>query len=204
MKKFTTLTGVAAPYVVGNIDTDKIIPKDFLKTVKRSGLGDALLYEVRYDMDGNKLPDFVLNKEPFNKAEILISGENFGCGSSREHAVWALTDFGIHCVIAPSFADIFYNNCTKNAVVPAIVSADDVETIAAMAQQGEEMVVDLPNQTITIAGKSFDFDIGEASKHRLLEGLDDISMTEKKSDSIDTFEKGQQSNQPWLYGVKAE
>ena len=198
MTPFTALTAVAAPFVEANVDTDKIIPKQFLKTIKRSGLGQALFHEVRYDMDDNPLPDFVLNKPPFDGAQILLGGENFGCGSSREHAVWALTDFGIRCVVAPSFADIFYNNCTKNGVCPAIVPADQAAQLAKLAEAGTEVTIDLPNQTITCADFTCSFEIDAASKDRLLKGLDDIAMTEQKADEIAAFEAKHTQSQPWM------
>jgi len=201
MEKFTNLTGVAAPLNVINIDTDMIIPKQFLKTIKRSGLGKNLFDEMRYDRDGNETPDFVLNKDAYRNAKILVAGDNFGCGSSREHAPWALLDFGIRCVISTSFADIFYNNCFKNGILPIKVSKDDLAKLMDDAERGANatLTIDLENQTIQGPdGGSISFDVDGFKKHCLLEGLDDIGLTMKQSEKIDTFEKQRQSSQPWL------
>ncbi|MGB1862838.1 MAG: 3-isopropylmalate dehydratase small subunit [Candidatus Puniceispirillum sp.] len=201
MQKFDRLTGIAAPLNILNIDTDMIIPKQFLKTIKRSGLGVNLFDEMRYTLDGAEISDFVLNKEPYRNAEILVAGDNFGCGSSREHAPWALLDFGIRCVISTSFADIFYNNCFKNGILPIVVSADQRDALMADASDTEnpELSVDLVEQTIKRPnGVSIDFDIDPFRKTCLLEGLDDIGLTLEKSSSIDSYESDRQTNQPWL------
>ncbi|MGB2533646.1 MAG: 3-isopropylmalate dehydratase small subunit [Candidatus Puniceispirillum sp.] len=201
MQKFDRLTGIAAPLNILNIDTDMIIPKQFLKTIKRSGLGVNLFDEMRYTLDGAEISDFVLNKEPYRNAEILVAGDNFGCGSSREHAPWALLDFGIRCVISTSFADIFYNNCFKNGILPIVVSADQRDALMADASDTEnpELSVDLVEQTIKRPnGVSIDFDIDPFRKTCLLEGLDDIGLTLEKSSAIDSYESDRQTNQPWL------
>ncbi|RMH38838.1 MAG: 3-isopropylmalate dehydratase small subunit [Alphaproteobacteria bacterium] len=201
MEKFTTVTGIAAPLPLINVDTDMIIPKQFLKTIKRSGLGKNLFDEMRYDENGNENPDFVLNKPPYRNAEILVAGDNFGCGSSREHAPWALKDFGIRVIIAPSFADIFYNNCFKNGILPITLPADEVEELMREAEKGENarMTVDLEAQTITTAdGKVHRFDIDPFRKHCLLEGLDDIGLTMEKVAHIDAFEARARAERPWL------
>ena len=201
MQKFDRLTGIAAPLNILNIDTDMIIPKQFLKTIKRSGLGVNLFDEMRYTLDGVEISDFVLNKEPYRNAEILVAGDNFGCGSSREHAPWALLDFGIRCVISTSFADIFYNNCFKNGILPIVVSADQRDALMADASDTEnpELSVDLVEQTIKRPnGVTIDFDIDPFRKTCLLEGLDDIGLTLEKSSAIDSYESDRQTNQPWL------
>ena len=201
MQNFETLTGVAAPLNIVNIDTDMIIPKQFLKTIKRSGLGVNLFDEMRYTQEGEELPGFVLNKPAYRKAEILVAGDNFGCGSSREHAPWALLDFGIRCVISTSFADIFYNNCFKNGILPIVVSPDDLKKLMDDAERGANatMTIDLPNQEIRGPdGGKVKFDIDPFRKHCLLNGLDDIGLTLEKAASIDTYEKKQASAQPWL------
>ena len=201
MDKFTTLTGIAAPMPLVNIDTDMIIPKQFLKTIKRTGLGKSLFFEMRYTQDGQEIGDFVLNKPAYRKAEILVAGDNFGCGSSREHAPWALLDFGIRCVISTSFADIFYNNCFKNGILPIKVSADDLKKLMDDAERGANatMTIDLPNQEIRGPdGGKITFDIDPFRKHCLLNGLDDIGLSLEKASSIDAFEKKQAASQPWL------
>ena len=200
MEKFTKLTGIAAPLPLTNIDTDMIIPKQFLKTIQRSGLGKALFYEMRYDENGNENPDFILNKEPWRKASILVALDNFGCGSSREHAPWALLDFGIRCVIAPSFADIFYNNCFKNGILPVTLPKTDVDALMAVAgSDNPEITVDLENQEIRAPnGVVIHFDIDPFRKHCLLEGLDDIGLTLQKLDRIEAFEKEYAERFPWL------
>jgi len=201
MQKFDQLTGIAAPLNILNIDTDMIIPKQFLKTIKRSGLGKNLFDEMRYTLDGAEIDSFVLNKEPYRQAEILVAGDNFGCGSSREHAPWALLDFGIRCVISTSFADIFYNNCFKNGILPIVVSADERDALMADAADAEnpELSVNLVDQTIRRPnGVTVSFEIDPFRKKCLLEGLDDIGLTLEKSGSIDSFETSRQSNQPWL------
>ena len=201
MQKFDTLNGVAAPLNIHNVDTDMIIPKQFLKTIKRTGLGKSLFYEMRYTQDGVELPDFVLNKKAYRKAEILIAGDNFGCGSSREHAPWALLDFGIRCVISTSFADIFYNNCFKNGILPIVVSADDLKKLLDDASRGSNatMTIDLPSQEIRGPdGGTIKFDIDAFRKHCLLNGLDDIGLTMEKADAISAFEKKNAESHSWL------
>ena len=201
MQKFDKLTGVAAPLDILNIDTDMIIPKQFLKTIKRSGLGKNLFDEMRYARDGSELPGFVLNKAPYRQAEILVAGDNFGCGSSREHAPWALLDFGIRCVISTSFADIFYNNCFKNGILPIVVSADERDALLADAADIEnpELSIDLVSQTIRRPnGVTISFEVDAFRKKCLLEGLDDIGLTMEKSSAIDSFEATRSQSQPWL------
>ena len=201
MQKFDKLTGVAAPLNILNIDTDMIIPKQFLKTIKRSGLGKNLFDEMRYGQDGSEIDDFVLNRAPYRNAEILVAGDNFGCGSSREHAPWALLDFGVRCVISTSFADIFYNNCFKNGILPIVVSADDRDALMADASDTEnpELSVDLVNQTIHRPnGPTVSFEIDPFRKKCLLEGLDDIGLTLAKADDIDSYEAKREKDQPWL------
>ena len=201
MKKFDQLTGVAAPLNILNIDTDMIIPKQFLKTIKRSGLGANLFDEMRFTQDGEEIADFVLNREPYRAAEIIVAGDNFGCGSSREHAPWALLDFGIRCVISTSFADIFYNNCFKNGILPITVSADDRDALMADAADVEnpELSIDLETQTIRRPnGVEVSFDIDPFRKQCLLEGLDDIGLTLEKGGSIDSFEATRAEEKPWL------
>lgn len=201
MQKFDKLTGVAAPLDILNIDTDMIIPKQFLKTIKRSGLGKNLFDEMRYARDGSELPGFVLNKAPYRQAEILVAGDNFGCGSSREHAPWALLDFGIRCVISTSFADIFYNNCFKNGILPIVVSADQRDALLADAADIEnpELSIDLVSQTIRRPnGVTISFEVDAFRKKCLLEGLDDIGLTMEKSSAIDSFEAARSQSQPWL------
>ena len=201
MQKFDQLTGVAAPLDILNIDTDMIIPKQFLKTIKRSGLGKNLFDEMRYDRDGSEMADFVLNRAPYRHAEILVAGDNFGCGSSREHAPWALLDFGIRCVISTSFADIFYNNCFKNGILPIVVSPDERDALLADAVDTEnpELSIDLVAQTIRRPnGVTISFEVDAFRKKCLLEGLDDIGLTMEKSGSIDDFEANRTQQQPWL------
>ena len=201
MQKFDQLTGVAAPLDILNIDTDMIIPKQFLKTIKRSGLGKNLFDEMRYDRDGSEMADFVLNRAPYRQAEILVAGDNFGCGSSREHAPWALLDFGIRCVISTSFADIFYNNCFKNGILPIVVSPDERDALLADAADTEnpELSIDLVAQTIRRPnGVTISFEVDAFRKKCLLEGLDDIGLTMEKSGSIDDFEANRTQPQPWL------
>jgi 3-isopropylmalate/(R)-2-methylmalate dehydratase small subunit len=202
MKKFTHLTGVAAPLNIINVDTDMVIPKQFLTTITRSGLGKGLFYEMRYDAKGKENPDFVLNKPQYRKAEILVAGENFGCGSSREHAPWALADFGIRCVIAPSFADIFNNNSAKNGILLVALPKDQVAKLMAEAEKGAnaKITVDLETQSITSPdGEVFKFDIDPFKKHCLLNGLDDIGLTMQQKPKIEGFEEKQRASQPWLY-----
>ena len=201
MDKFTVLTGVAAPLPMINIDTDMIIPKQFLKTIKRTGLGKNLFDEMRYTPDGKENPDFVLNKQAWRKATILVAGANFGCGSSREHAPWAILDFGIRCVIAPSFADIFFNNCFKNGILPIQLPQDQVDKLMDDANRGANatVTVDLANQEIRGPdGGVITFEIDAHRKKCLLEGLDDIALTLQKKDRIESFETARKQNQPWL------
>ena len=201
MQKFEKLTGVAAPLDILNVDTDMIIPKQFLKTIKRSGLGKNLFDEMRFNFDGSEIDGFVLNQAPYRNAKILVAGDNFGCGSSREHAPWALLDFGVRCVITTSFADIFYNNCFKNGILPIVVSAEDRDALMADARDKEnpELTVDLTNQTIQRPnGPTVSFDIDPFRKQCLLEGLDDIGLTLEKADDIDQYESRRDQEQPWL------
>ena len=201
MQKFDKLSGVAAPLNILNIDTDMIIPKQFLKTIKRSGLGVNLFSEMRYTDDGGENAEFVLNKPAYRNTEILVAGDNFGCGSSREHAPWALLDFGIRCVISTSFADIFYNNCFKNGILPIKVSADERDALLADAADSEnpELTIDLVNQTISRPnGVAISFEIDQFRKQCLLDGLDDIGLTMEKEASISTFEDGRKADMPWL------
>jgi 3-isopropylmalate/(R)-2-methylmalate dehydratase small subunit len=202
MQKFNTLRGVAAPLPMINVDTDMIIPKQFLKTIKRTGLGKNLFDEMRFEMDGKEKPDFVLNKPAYRKAQILVAGENFGCGSSREHAPWALLDFGIRCVIASSFADIFYNNCFKNGILPIKLPQSDVDLLMDDAKRGSNAIltIDLENQVITGPdGGHVHFEIDPFRKKCLLEGLDDIGLTMEHAGDIDTFETRDRQARPWMY-----
>jgi len=205
MDKFTVLTGVAAPLPMINVDTDMIIPKQHLKTIKRTGLGTALFEEMRYTTDGKEKPDFVLNKPAYRKAQILVAGDNFGCGSSREHAPWALLDFGIRCVISTSFADIFYNNCFKNGILPIKVSKEDLAKLMDDAQRGANatLTVDLTKQEIKGPdGGTVKFDIDHFRKHCLVNGLDDIALTLEKGAHIDAYEARQRTAQPWLAAAR--
>ena len=200
MDKFTSLTGVAAPMPLVNIDTDMIIPKQFLKTIQRSGLGKNLFDEMRYTQDGQEIPDFVLNQPAWRKAEIIVAGDNFGCGSSREHAPWALLDFGIRCVISTSFADIFFNNCFKNGILPVVLPQEAVDQLMDDARKGANarITVDLEAQTVTSSdGKTFVFEVDAFKKHCLLNGLDDIGLTMEKASAIDTFEAKNAALRPW-------
>jgi 3-isopropylmalate/(R)-2-methylmalate dehydratase small subunit len=200
MDKFTVLTGVAAPLRVVNVDTDMIIPKQYLKTIKRTGLGTGLFADKRYREDGSDNPNFVLNQPAYRKAQILVAGDNFGCGSSREHAPWALLDFGIRCVISTSFADIFYNNCFKNGILPIVVSPEDLEKLFDDAERGANatITIDLPNQEIRGPdGGTIKFDVDAFRKHCLLHGLDDIGLTLEKAPAIDSFEQ-KLSDRAWI------
>ncbi len=200
MQKFTRLTGVAAPFPLRNVDTDMIIPKQFLKTIKRTGLGKALFYELRYDQDGQENPDFVLNKPAYRKAEILVAGENFGCGSSREHAPWALLDFGIRCVIAPDFADIFYNNCFKNGILPIKLPQEQVDKLMDDAERGANATLSIDLEAQEIRGPDggvIGFDIDPFRKHCLLNGLDNIGLTLEKEQAIKAFESRDAVARPW-------
>ena len=199
MQKFNTLKSIPAYLPIVNIDTDMIIPKQFLKTIKRTGLGKNLFFEMRYDDNGNEIDDFVLNQNPFNNSKILIAGKNFGCGSSREHAPWALLDFGITCVISPSFADIFYNNCFKNGILPIIIDEGKIKELSAYANRKEEISIDLNEQKIVFGNNKLDFKIDPFKKKCLLEGLDDIALSLKKSDKIKTFENNLKDKKPWIF-----
>ncbi len=202
MEKFNKITAVAAPMPIINIDTDMIIPKQFLKTVKRTGLGANLFDEMRFNLDGSEVADFVLNREPYRNSGIIVAGENFGCGSSREHAPWSLVDFGISCVIAPSFADIFYNNCFKNGILPIKLEQEKVDELMQVAgSDNPEITVDLESQTIIAANKKYEFELDPFRKKCLLEGLDDIGLTLAKVTGIDSFEEKNKQDMPWLYGV---
>ena len=201
MEKFTSLTGVAAPLEITNVDTDMIIPKQYLKTIKRTGLGEGLFAEMRYKDDGSENPDFVLNKPAYRNAKILVAGDNFGCGSSREHAPWALLDFGIRCVISTSFADIFYNNCFKNGILPIVVSPEDLAKLLDDAKRGANATVSIDLEAQDIRGPDggiIHFDIDPFRKHCLLNGLDDIGLTLKKSSQIEAFEKKSAEEHFWL------
>ena len=200
MDKFTTLTGVAAPMPLVNIDTDMIIPKQFLKTIQRSGLGKNLFDEMRYTQDGAEIPEFVLNQPAYRKSEIIVAGDNFGCGSSREHAPWALLDFGIRCVISTSFADIFFNNCFKNGILPVVLPQDAVDHLMDDARKGANarISVDLESQTVTASdGTTFKFEVDAFKKHCLMNGLDDIGLTLEKAAAIDSFEAKNATLRPW-------
>jgi 3-isopropylmalate/(R)-2-methylmalate dehydratase small subunit len=200
MKPFTKLTAVAAPLPLANVDTDMIIPKQFLRTIKRTGLGKALFNDMRYDEGGQELPGFVLNRAPYRKAEILVTGENFGCGSSREHAPWALLDFGIRCVIAPSFADIFYNNCFKNGILPVTLPQADVDVLMNAAEADQNITVDLEQQIIQLSNHPvISFQTDSFRKHCLLNGLDDIGLTLEKADAITAYESGNKIEKSWLW-----
>jgi len=199
MQKFNSLKSIPAYLPIINIDTDMIIPKQFLKTIKRTGLGKNLFFEMRYDDNGNEINDFVLNKNPFNKSKILIAGKNFGCGSSREHAPWALLDFGITCVISSSFADIFYNNCFKNGILPIILNDEKIKELSEYADRKEEISIDLKEEKIVYGNNEINFKIDSFKKKCLLEGLDDIALSLKKSDKIQSFEKNLKDRKPWIF-----
>ncbi len=199
MKKFISLKSIPAYLPIVNIDTDMIIPKQFLKTIKRTGLGKNLFHEMRYDNDGKVINDFVLNTKPFDRSKILIAGNNFGCGSSREHAPWALLDFGITCIIAPSFADIFYNNCFKNGILPINLDEEKISQLSEYSSRKEKISIDLNEQVIYAGNKEYKFDIDSFKKKCLLEGLDDIALSLKQSDKISKHESKIKSIQPWLH-----
>ena len=199
MEKFKTLKGVAAPLPMMNVDTDMIIPKQFLKTIKRSGLGKNLFHELRFDIQGNIKNDFVLNWDPYKKATILIAGDNFGCGSSREHAPWSLLDFGFKCIVAPSFADIFYNNCFKNGILPIRLNQEKVNILMTEAKNKNQLTINLDEQKIILADENvIDFDIDPFRKKCLIEGLDDIGLTLQKKDKISKYEESIKSSHPWI------
>jgi 3-isopropylmalate/(R)-2-methylmalate dehydratase small subunit len=199
MQKFNTLKSIPAYLPIVNIDTDMIIPKQFLKTIKRTGLGKNLFFEMRYDDNGNEIKDFLLNNEPFNNSKILIAGNNFGCGSSREHAPWALLDFGITCVISSSYADIFYSNCFKNGILPIILEEEKIKELSEYSNRKEEISVDLNEQKIVYGNNETKFDIDPFKKKCLLEGLDDIALSLEKSKQIDIYEKKLKENKPWIF-----
>ena len=198
MEKFKNLKSIPAYLSLMNVDTDMIIPKQFLKTIKRTGLGKSLFYEMRYDEDGKIIKDFILNNEPYSKSKILLAGKNFGCGSSREHAPWALLDFGIRCVISSSYADIFYNNCFNNGILPIILNENIIQELSEYSKRKEEIEINLNEQKILYGNKSVNFDLDSSKKKRLLEGLDDIGMTLEKISNIDKFEKKIKESKPWI------
>ena len=198
MEKFNTLKSIPAHMPILNIDTDMIIPKQFLKTIKRTGLGKNLFYEMRYDEKDNPIKDFILNKKPFNESKILLAGKNFGCGSSREHAPWALLDFGIKCVIAPSFADIFYNNCFKNGILPITLDEKNIQELADYSKREQDIEIKLESQEILYGNKVVKFDLDSFKKKCLIEGLDDIALSLKKSASIQSYEIKIKNSKPWL------
>ena len=199
MQKFDKLKSIQAYLPIVNIDTDMLIPKQFLKTIKRTGLGKNLFFEMRYDDQGNIIKDFILNKEPFNKSKILIAGKNFGCGSSREHAPWALLDFGITCVISSSYADIFYNNCFKNGILPIVLDEEKIKQISEYSNRKEEIEIDLNNQKIVFGNNEINFEIDSFKKKCLLEGLDDIALSLEKTNKIISFEKNLKNSKPWIF-----
>tara|TARA_B100001123_G_scaffold216165_1_gene244037 strand:+ start:785 stop:1384 length:600 start_codon:yes stop_codon:yes gene_type:complete len=198
MDKFNTLKGIPAHLSMINVDTDMIIPKQFLKTIKRTGLGKSLFYEMRYDESGKKIKEFVLNQDPYNKSPILLAGKNFGCGSSREHAPWALLDFGIKCVIAPSFADIFYNNCFKNGMLPIVLNEKKIEELIQYSKRKENIEVNLTEQQIIFGNKRMKFEIDKFKKECLINGLDDIALSLEKSEKISSFEDKVEKKKPWI------
>ena len=199
MKKFISIKGIPAYLPIVNIDTDMIIPKQFLKTIKRTGLGKNLFFELRYDDKGNKIEDFILNQKPYDNSKILITGKNFGCGSSREHAPWALLDFGITCVISSSFADIFYSNCFKNGILPIILEEEKIKELSEYAKRKEEILIDLNDEKIIYGNNEIKFKIDSFKKKCLLEGLDDIALSLEKSDKINSFEKKIRTSKPWIF-----
>ena len=199
MHKFTTLKSIPAYLPIVNIDTDMIIPKQFLKTIKRTGLGKNLFHEMRYDNEGIEIKDFILNQNPFNESKILIAGKNFGCGSSREHAPWALLDFGITCVISSSYADIFYNNCFKNGILPITITEEEIKEISDYSKRKVEIFINLPGQKVIFGNKDIQFEIDEFKKKCLIEGLDDIALSLEKSDKITDYENKLKLNKPWIF-----
>ena len=199
MQKFKTIKSIPAYLPIVNIDTDMIIPKQFLKTIKRTGLGKNLFYEMRYNEKGVPIEDFILNTSPFNNSEILIAGKNFGCGSSREHAPWALLDFGITCVVSSSYADIFYNNCFKNGILPIVLPEAKIKELSEYSKRKEEIIINLEEQKITFGNNEIDFEIDQFKKKCLLEGLDDIALSLEKNPKITEFEKKLSSNRPWIF-----
>ena len=199
MNKFISIKSIPAYLPIVNIDTDMIIPKQFLKTIKRTGLGKNLFFEMRYDQSGKEVDDFILNNSPYNNSKILIAGKNFGCGSSREHAPWALMDFGITCVISSSYADIFYNNCFKNGILPITISEDQIKEISEYSNRKEEISVNLPEQTISFGNKEIKFEIDQFKKKCLIEGLDDIALSLEKSEKIVSYENKIKEAKPWIF-----
>ena len=199
MKKFNSLKSIPAYLPIVNIDTDMIIPKQFLKTIKRTGLGKNLFFEIRYDDDGKEIKDFVLNQEPYNKSKILITGKNFGCGSSREHAPWALADFGITCIISSSYADIFYNNCFKNGILPIVLAEEKIKELLEYFKRKQEILIDLTEEKIFFGNKKIKFEIDSFKKKCLLEGLDDIALSLEKEEKIFSFEKNLKNQKPWIF-----
>ena len=199
MNKFISIKSIPAYLPIVNIDTDMIIPKQFLKTIKRTGLGKNLFFEMRYDQSGKEIDDFILNNSPYNNSKILIAGKNFGCGSSREHAPWALMDFGITCVISSSYADIFYNNCFKNGILPITISEDQIKEISEYSKRKEEISVNLPEQTISFGNKEIKFEIDVFKKKCLIEGLDDIALSLEKSEKIVSYENQIKEAKPWIF-----
>jgi len=202
MQKFNSLTSIPAYLPIVNIDTDMIIPKQFLKTIKRTGLGKNLFFEMRYDDNGNEIKDFILNQEPHNQSKILIAGKNFGCGSSREHAPWALLDFGITCVISSSYADIFYSNCFKNGILPITLPEEKIKELSEYSKRKEEISIDLNEEKIIFGNSEIKFDIDPFKKKCLLEGLDDIALSLAKKEKITTFEEKLKNNKPWIFNDK--
>ena len=202
MQKFNLLTSIPAYLPIVNIDTDMIIPKQFLKTIKRTGLGKNLFFEMRYDDNGNEIKDFILNQEPHNQSKILIAGKNFGCGSSREHAPWALLDFGITCVISSSYADIFYSNCFKNGILPITLPEEKIKELSEYSKRKEEISIDLKEEKIIFGNSEIKFDIDPFKKKCLLEGLDDIALSLAKKEKIITFEENLKNNKPWIFNDK--
>ena len=199
MQKFNSLKSIPAYLPIVNIDTDMIIPKQFLKTIKRTGLGKNLFFEIRYDNDGKKIKDFIFNQEPYNKSKILITGKNFGCGSSREHAPWALLDFGITCVISSSYADIFYNNCFKNGILPIILEEEKIKELSEYSKRKEEISIDLKEEKIFFGNKEIKFEIDSFKKKCLLDGLDDIALSLEKVEKISSFEDNLKNQKPWIF-----
>ena len=199
MNKFISIKSIPAYLPIVNIDTDMIIPKQFLKTIKRTGLGKNLFFEMRYDQSGKEIDDFILNNSPYNNSKILIAGKNFGCGSSREHAPWALMDFGITCIITSSYADIFYNNCFKNGILPITISEDQIKEISEYSNRKEEISVNLPEQTISFGNKEIKFEIDQFKKKCLIEGLDDIALSLEKSEKIVSYENKIKEAKPWIF-----
>ena len=199
MKKFNILKGIPANLPMMNVDTDMIIPKQFLKTIKRTGLGKSLFFDMRYDDNGNEIKDFTLNREPYNKSKILLAGKNFGCGSSREHAPWSLLDFGITCVISSSYADIFYNNCFKNGILPIVLEENKIKELSEYSKRKEEIAIDLEKETIIFGNNEIKFEIDAFKKKCLLEGLDDIALSLEKSEKIASFETKLKNKKPWIF-----